>query len=824
MRRKKGRAKRRAVRSIEEEAVEVEMEDPVPSENVMQAAKAGNKGGKDIDREFDCFKEEFEEVENVVSAVMEMDTIIQQNQIKNGGNVVENESNSEMNDVKGLEDSEKSDDLDVSLKYGEFEETMEEGSGGVKILNTNIEVSHVDSGNEIEIGEEAEVHENAEQKSDTRIKEMKSDRNIDDSYSHKEEEDGGKKKSRDVWEQNEDIEVCDVNESPKVLNHDSLTKQQKEKQLEIHVGGLHKATVEQDLFEVFGKFGEVKIATIVRHSTTKKSGFAFIQYATVEQAKKVLSDFKDGIEVRGKRAKLSISHDHDILYLGNICKTWTKEDVLQKLKGYGIEDVAEIKVPSDPKKEGKIKGFAFLRFDTCFAAKAAFHHLRKPDAVFGTAKGAKVAFARTPMHQREEARLQVKTVYVEGIPKSWDVRKLKEICEQYGETKKVKISRNFCYKGKDFGFFSFTTRESAVACVGGMNKLQFGGNVKVNADIARPLVGGRLQRSSRGGLKLNKRHRSTGWRKMKGYARFEGAEKERDMKAQTIPYKSEITGMEEKTAAVVHKKNHDPLNSNNIVEGETNEQQSIALEAHDAGARLSTKPKKTNDKRKNRKKRRDRMYRKRWSKKPEGSSQGRPSHSSRKSKSRSHLRKGPQSGSHSIAYRIPYKEAASTSGYPGSGYGAISGSKRLSSDLEPHAGFVQLVKHEDEYHAASVTPAFLHQRQTYAGYLKLDTQYERQPPAKYFKPAIREDALPHAGFLEPGFRKQNFDVDDYPVRRIGEFNSPGNQGPVHVAGSALPLPYVPTFMSYARYEANGSGYHKVSGAYPPTQTHYRTFA
>lgn len=55
----------------------------------------------------------------------------------------------------------------------------------------------------------------------------------------------------------------------------------------------------------------------------------------------------------------------------------------------------------------------------------------------------------------------------------------RSICEQYGETKKVKISRNFGHKGKDFGFISFTTRESAVACVGGMNKLQFGGNVKV---------------------------------------------------------------------------------------------------------------------------------------------------------------------------------------------------------------------------------------------------------------------------------------------------------------------------------------------------------
>ncbi|XP_022736270.1 uncharacterized protein LOC111289463 isoform X2 [Durio zibethinus] len=688
----------------------------------------------------------------------------------------------------------------------------------------------MDSGNEIENGEEAEVHANAEQESvegepsTARIRVMKFDGQIDDSYINKEDDDGEKmQESRDDRDQNEDIEVSDVNEVPPVFNHDSLTEPKKEKQLEIHVGGLHKDTVEQDLFEIFGKFGKVQIARIVRHPITNKSkGFAFIQFATVEQTKKVLSDYKDGIEVRGRHAKLSISRDRDILYLGNICKTWTKEDVLRKLNGYGIEDLDEIQVPNDPKNEGKNKGFALLRFNTCSDAKAAFHRLRKPDAVFGNAKSAKVAFARTPMHSREEVQLQVKTIYVEGIPKSWDVQKLKEICEQYGETKKVKISRNFCSKGKDFGFISFTSRENAVACVGGMNKLQFGGNVKVKADIARPLVGGCPQKSSCGGLKLGKRHRSTCWWKMKGHARSEGAKKGSDMKAQTVIYKSKIRGTKEKVAGVAHKNNQDPLNSKHTIEDENNEHQRIAPEVHDAGAGLSTKLEKTDDKRKNRKRQRNRLHRKRLSKKLEGRSQGRPSHSSISSKSRSHLRKRPSRGADSVAHRILFKEAyaASTSGYPGSAYVAISGSKRLSSDLEPHAGFVQPVKHKDRYLAGCVTPAFRHQRPTYADYLKLDTHYERQPPAKYFKPAIGKDALPHAGFLEASSRKQSFVVDDYLARRTGEYNGPGNQGPAHEAGSAFSRPYVPNHSSYARYEASASGYHRVSGAYPPTQTYY----
>lgn len=36
-------------------------------------------------------------------------------------------------------------------------------------------------------------------------------------------------------------------------------------------------------------------------------------------------------QVRGKRVGLSASQDNDTLYLGNICKTWTKDNVRFKL-------------------------------------------------------------------------------------------------------------------------------------------------------------------------------------------------------------------------------------------------------------------------------------------------------------------------------------------------------------------------------------------------------------------------------------------------------------------------------------------------------------
>ncbi|XP_010918318.1 uncharacterized protein [Elaeis guineensis] len=311
---------------------------------------------------------------------------------------------------------------------------------------------------------------------------------------------------------NEEIEE-EEEEDPSLYMQATMTERKKQKEFEIFIGGLNKEAVEEDLIQVFGVFGEIQSVRIVRNPSTQKSkGFAFIRYASVEHAKKALAELKDGTEVRGKQVGISASQYNDTLYLGNICKTWTKDQVLETLKGYGIEQVEHILLPDDPNNEGKIKGFAFLEFNSHSDAMAAFQRLKKPDAVFGCDRSAKVAFAQTPMHPAEEVLLQVKTVFVESIPVSWDEEKIKELCKQYGEVEKVQLFRKFTTsKKKDFGFVEFTSRESAVACVEGINSAQLGeGEVKVKANLAKPLNKRRLAKQrARGGFKVKKNEEVT---------------------------------------------------------------------------------------------------------------------------------------------------------------------------------------------------------------------------------------------------------------------------------------------------------------------------
>lgn len=72
----------------------------------------------------------------------------------------------------------------------------------------------------------------------------------------------------------------------------------KDKNFKIFIGGLDKGTVEEDIVNVFGMFGEIQSIRIVKHPVTQKSkGFAFIQYANMDDARKVLTELKDGAEV-----------------------------------------------------------------------------------------------------------------------------------------------------------------------------------------------------------------------------------------------------------------------------------------------------------------------------------------------------------------------------------------------------------------------------------------------------------------------------------------------------------------------------------------------
>lgn len=71
--------------------------------------------------------------------------------------------------------------------------------------------------------------------------------------------------------------------------------------------------------------------------------------------------------------------------------------------------------------------------------------------------------------------VQVRTVFIDGLPPSWDEDRVKKYLKRYGSIEKVELARNMpAAKRKDFGFVTFDTHDNAVACAEGISNSEIG--------------------------------------------------------------------------------------------------------------------------------------------------------------------------------------------------------------------------------------------------------------------------------------------------------------------------------------------------------------
>lgn len=60
----------------------------------------------------------------------------------------------------------------------------------------------------------------------------------------------------------------------------------------------------------------------------------------------------------------------------------------------------------------------------------------------------------------------MKTIFVEGVPNSWDQAKMKEIFKKYGKIELVVLSRDLrMTKRNGVAFITYATREAAILCL-----------------------------------------------------------------------------------------------------------------------------------------------------------------------------------------------------------------------------------------------------------------------------------------------------------------------------------------------------------------------
>jgi len=78
------------------------------------------------------------------------------------------------------------------------------------------------------------------------------------------------------------------------IEQELAKEHRKRKKFEVFVGGLDKDATENDLRKVFGEVGDITEVRLMMNPVTKKNkGFAFLRYATVEQARRAVSELKN---------------------------------------------------------------------------------------------------------------------------------------------------------------------------------------------------------------------------------------------------------------------------------------------------------------------------------------------------------------------------------------------------------------------------------------------------------------------------------------------------------------------------------------------------
>ncbi|KAG4393523.1 hypothetical protein GLYMA_03G107700v4 [Glycine max] len=388
---------------------------------------------------------------------------------------------------ESIDEYEKDERLDLEDNDPEYEP---EEYGGVDYDEKEIEQDEGhEVGNEVE---EEEAEDNVgEEEGDTGEEE------VEDVHDELE----GEEEHEHAGEEREHPDFADVEEEE---HREVVKERQKRKEFEVFVGGLDKDATESDLRKAFGEVGVVTEVRLMMNPQTKKNkGFAFLRFETVEQAKRAVAELKNPV-INGKQCGVTPSQDSDTLYLGNICKTWTKEALKEKLKHYGVTNVEDLTLVEDTNDEGKNRGFAFLEFPSRSEAMDAFKRLQRRDVVFGVDKPAKVSFADSFIDPGDEimAQLQVKTVFIDALPPSWDEDYVRDLLRKYGEIEKIELARNMpAARRKDYGFVTFGSHDAAVKCADSITGTELGEGdkkAKVRARLSRPLQRGRGKHISRG--------------------------------------------------------------------------------------------------------------------------------------------------------------------------------------------------------------------------------------------------------------------------------------------------------------------------------------
>lgn len=251
---------------------------------------------------------------------------------------------------------------------------------------------------------------------------------------------------------------------------------------EVYLGGISSDETEEDLKCFCESIGEVVEVRLIKGKVPSENrGYAFVTYRTVELATKAAEDLNN-TEFKGKKIKCAASQPKHRLFIGNVPKNWTEDDMREVVSqaGPGVTDVHLMK---DPQNSSRNRGYAFVEYYN--NACAEYSKTKMSSSKFKLDDNAPTVSWADPKTGDPASNSQTKSVYVKLLPKNVTKDQLRKIFECHGKITKVVLPPARPGQENRIGFVHFAERSSAMKALKNTKNYEIDGQV-IECSLAKP--------------------------------------------------------------------------------------------------------------------------------------------------------------------------------------------------------------------------------------------------------------------------------------------------------------------------------------------------
>ncbi|XP_028026365.1 probable RNA-binding protein 46 [Bombyx mandarina] len=270
-----------------------------------------------------------------------------------------------------------------------------------------------------------------------------------------------------------------------------------QKGCEVFIGNLPREIFEDELVPIFATVGKIYEMRLMMDFSGSNRGYAFVTYTSRSEAYRATRELNHH-EIRpGKHIGVVKSVDNCRLFVGNIPKTKSKEEVYEELSNRvtGIVDVILYKNAYDRKLN---RGFAFVEFTSHRAAAMARRALI-PGCVKLWNEDVMVDWAEPEPDVDDEQMKTVKVLYVRNFLIKTTPDTIQSVFEAAINAKIQRIKKIY-----DYAFIHFYEREHAELAMRLLQNSEIdGSNIEIR--WAKPVVRElyRIQKLNKGNAKFN---------------------------------------------------------------------------------------------------------------------------------------------------------------------------------------------------------------------------------------------------------------------------------------------------------------------------------